>query len=854
MKKLRWQLLIALGGLILIAGLLFGQMPGAEVTAPQPVRGGIYVEADVGTPVRLNPVLDSYNQIDRDLDRLIYSGLIRFDSRGLPKADLAASWAVSADGKTYTFAIRPDAIWHDGQPVSSDDVIYTFSKLQDPDYPGPADLHEMWKQIKVEKLDDRSVQFTLPEPYAPFLDYLSLGLLPEHLLRGVSAKALIDHPYNLHPIGTGPFRFDRFVTDGARITAISLAAFDKYYGEHPYLQGVEMRFYADFKGALDAFQAGQVQGLGRASEAELPPLLQDPKVSTYSARLPSAGIVFLNLKNPEKTFLADKLVRQALLLSINRQALIDRFLGGQASVAVGPILPGSWAFAAGLEPTRYDPDRAANQLTAAGYVLPAGAAPGSPEYVRAKAKLSLAFELAHADDPTHTSVAKAIQANWALIGVQVTLKPVSADTLLKGVLEPRQIRSCADRPQSVALPRPGSVSLLARLPGRHRPELLRVRRSQYQHLARGGPHQPGHQPTDRVVPQLPTPLLGPGAVAVALLPGVHIRGRRAGSGDHRRPDGRPQRSLRIHRTMVFDRPQGGHCVFDDADAVAPHPAWYNAAPLVPKAQSHSQEGAEVEVAERPAGRVALATLQPGMEFQGKVTKIELFGAFVDIGAERDGLVHISMLRKERVNRVEDVVTVGQEVQVWVQSVDPTSHRLELTMIRPVLLKWKDIKPGLRVKGTVVKIEKFGAFVDVGAERPGLVHVSEMSDDYVTDPTDIVKEGDQVEAVVIDSDRSKRQIRLSMKQAAVLPAEGGGRSGAASSLAMEFALRQAMDGSEGRRPRRRRPPRRPARSTRKTQEEILGPDPEGTHQVAGEPRFLQRSPRQEKEKGAQLVQA
>jgi peptide/nickel transport system substrate-binding protein len=437
-KKLRWQLLIALGGLILIAGLLFGQTPGVEVAAPQPVRGGIYVEADVGTPVRLNPVLDSYNQIDRDLDRLIYSGLIRFDSRGLPKADLAASWTISADGKSYTFALRPDASWHDGQPVSSDDVVYTFSKLQDPDYPGPADLHEMWKQIKVEKVDDRSVQFTLPEPYAPFLDYLSLGLLPEHLLRGVSAKALIDHPYNLHPIGTGPFRFDRFVTDGTRITAISLTAFDKYYGDHPYLQGVEIRFYTDPKAALEAFQAGQVQGLGRASDAELPPLLQDPKIATYSARLPSAGIVFLNLKNPEKTFLADKQIRQALLLSVNRQALIDRFLGGQASVAVGPILPGSWAFAAGLEPTRYDPDRAANQLTAAGYVLPAGAAPGSPEYVRSKAKVTLAFELAHPDDPLHTAVAKAIQANWALIGVQVTLKPVSADSLLKEVLEPRQ--------------------------------------------------------------------------------------------------------------------------------------------------------------------------------------------------------------------------------------------------------------------------------------------------------------------------------------------------------------------------------------------------------------------------------
>lgn len=438
MKKLRWQLLIALGGLILIAGLLFGQVPGNEVAAPQPVRGGIYVEADVGTPVRLNPVLDSYNQIDRDLDRLIYSGLIRFDSRGLPKADLAASWTVSADGKTYAFAIRPDAIWHDGQPVSSDDAVYTFSKLQDPDYPGPSDLHEMWKQIKVEKLDDHRVQFTLPEPYAPFLDYLSVGLLPEHLLRGVSAKGLIDHPYNLHPIGTGPFQFDRFDTDGTRITGISLAAFDKYYGDHPYLQGVEMRFYTDSKGALNAFQAGQVQGMGQVADAQLQALLQDPKVSSYSARLPSAGIVFLNLKSPEKTFLADKLVRQALLMSINRQALIDRFLGGQASVAIGPILPGSWAFATGLEATRFDPDRAANQLTAAGYVLPAGAAPGSPEYVRAKDKITLAFELAHPDDPEHMAVAKAIQANWALIGVQVTLKPVSADSMLKDVLEPRQ--------------------------------------------------------------------------------------------------------------------------------------------------------------------------------------------------------------------------------------------------------------------------------------------------------------------------------------------------------------------------------------------------------------------------------
>jgi small subunit ribosomal protein S1 len=227
----------------------------------------------------------------------------------------------------------------------------------------------------------------------------------------------------------------------------------------------------------------------------------------------------------------------------------------------------------------------------------------------------------------------------------------------------------------------------------------------------------------------------------------------------------------------------------------------------------------VEVAERPAGKVAFADIKPGMEFQGKVTKIELFGAFVDIGAERDGLVHISMLRKERVNRVEDVVSTEQPVQVWVQSVDPNSHRLELTMIRPVLLKWNDIKPGLRVKGTVVKIEKFGAFVDVGAERPGLVHVSEMSDDYVTNASDVVKEGEQVEAVVIDSDRSKRQIRLSMKQAAVLPAEEVEEEAPIPS-AMEIALRRAMEGTEAAAPSKPVPTQAISRPTRKTQEDIL----------------------------------
>src|SRR5512136_1651431 len=114
MGKLRWQLIIALGGLVLIAALLLTQVPTGDQVAPEPVRGGTYAEAIVGSPMRLNPVLDSGNQADRDIDRLLYSGLVQFDEMGVPRPDLAENWAISADGLTYTVTLRAGATWHDG--------------------------------------------------------------------------------------------------------------------------------------------------------------------------------------------------------------------------------------------------------------------------------------------------------------------------------------------------------------------------------------------------------------------------------------------------------------------------------------------------------------------------------------------------------------------------------------------------------------------------------------------------------------------------------------------------------------------------------------------------------------------
>jgi predicted RNA-binding protein with RPS1 domain len=158
----------------------------------------------------------------------------------------------------------------------------------------------------------------------------------------------------------------------------------------------------------------------------------------------------------------------------------------------------------------------------------------------------------------------------------------------------------------------------------------------------------------------------------------------------------------------------------------------------------------------------IASIQRKAHFTGKVIKTTLAGAIVDIGLGVPGVVHISQLQEQPTNRVEDVVKAGQDVEVWVRQVFPKKSRIELTMIKPLDREWREIDKDMVMKGTVTRLEKFGVFVEIGAERPGLVHISEMTHDYVKSPGDIVKEGDEVEVKVLEVNRRKKQIKLSMK--------------------------------------------------------------------------------------------
>jgi len=195
-------------------------------------------------------------------------------------------------------------------------------------------------------------------------------------------------------------------------------------------------------------------------------------------------------------------------------------------------------------------------------------------------------------------------------------------------------------------------------------------------------------------------------------------------------------------------------------------------------------------------------LKPKMKVSGKVLKTSLAGAIVDVGVGVPGLIHISKIQKGSVTRVSDVLKVGQEVEVWIQKTDPENKKIELTMIEPLGMDWREIKPEMELVGKITRIEKYGVFVDIDAERPGLVHISEMAHGYVRTPSDIVKKGDDVSVKVLKVDRRKKQIKLSMKaleespQEALHFEEDEDEIREETPTAFEAAIRKAMDASDG----------------------------------------------------------
>jgi len=413
-RHIRWQILLILLGIVLV-GILLTYLAINYTTVLRPGRGGTYVEGIAGFPRYLNPLLSGYNEVDRDICALLFGGLTRLNGRGEVEADLARGWEVTLDGLTYTFYLRSNAYWHDGTPLTADDVVFTIGLLQDPDFPGPPDLGSLWRTVTVEKVNLRTVRFTLPEPYAPFLDYTTIGILPVHLLQAVHAADLSTAEFNLSPVGSGPFQLEAVEVEAGTITAMVLKQFPRYYESRPYLECIQFRFYPSYQTAFNAYKVGEVEGFAGITADDLP----RARDLLFSAQIAKYGLVFLNLGRSDLPFFQEQEVRQALLYALDRQQIVDDVLGGQALVAHSPLIPGTWAYKDDIPHYEYDPGTANELLDEVGWFR------SVLDGVRRKSGQRLAFTLLASSEPERIGVAQMLAEQWAAVGVTVTVKIVS---------------------------------------------------------------------------------------------------------------------------------------------------------------------------------------------------------------------------------------------------------------------------------------------------------------------------------------------------------------------------------------------------------------------------------------------
>ena len=405
-------------------------VPQAVVEVVQPIQSAAtvitYREALVGSIDRLNPLFAGLNSPEADITSLIFEGLVRINEFGEPQPALAKSWVISSDKLEYVFELRDDVLWQDGLPFNAADVIYTMSILRSPDFPGAPELGAFWRSVETEQLGDHLVRFRLAQPLASFLDALRIGILPAHALQGTTAQQLATHPFNLSPIGTGPYQLEALRTSGDSdaIEFVDLRAAPVYRqrpeGQTGYaLERLRFQLFESFVDAHVAFVAGDVDALaGRNREQRLD--LLNTSANIYTATDAQLGVLIFNWVNDDKSYFRDQRMRQALAMGLDRSTLIDRNLGNFAIRADSPLFPGSWAYSTNFAWPPYSPELTRQLLEALTPRL-------NREGDAADSTGSLvSFEILTPDDATLTNLAREVAAQWSQYNLNVTVTALPA--------------------------------------------------------------------------------------------------------------------------------------------------------------------------------------------------------------------------------------------------------------------------------------------------------------------------------------------------------------------------------------------------------------------------------------------
>lgn len=422
-------LFLFFAGLCIVSSVSLLYLLNASLLVAAPARGGELTEGILGSPRFINPVL-ALSDADRDLTALTYSGLLRATPEGGYEPNLAREYSVSEDGMTYTFILRTDATFHDGERVTAEDVAFTVQKIQDPAQKSP--LRANWDGVVLETPDQETVRFTLKSPYAPFIRNLTLGILPKHLWEGVSAEEFPFSELNAEPIGSGPYVVKTIERTASGIPSVyELKPFGGYLLGKPYLS-LTLRFYQNEDALIQALHDGEVDSASGISPEHLRGLTSD------IATTPLNRVFGVFFNQSQSDVLRQRTVRQALNTALNRQELVDRILGGYGTPLKGPVPPSVLASAAttsaegGLEAARALLARDGWKQNEQG-ILQKSTGSGNSATTQ-----TLSFELATANVPELRAAAEYLAGVWGQLGIQVDVQVYEAGDLSQNVIRPRK--------------------------------------------------------------------------------------------------------------------------------------------------------------------------------------------------------------------------------------------------------------------------------------------------------------------------------------------------------------------------------------------------------------------------------
>ncbi len=427
---------------VLLLGLLIGMLVvqtrslSQYYQSLQPVPGGTYTEGILGTFTNANP-LYATGPVDSSVSKLVFAGLFKYNNQNVLAGDLANDYEINDRGNVYTVHLKTGITWHDGEPLTAEDVVFTYATIQNPDAKSP--LASSWQGVQVAAVDAKTVTFTLPQALSSFPYAMTNGIVPKHLLSGIPPTQLRSIAFNTTaPVGAGPFKWKTVEVSGGtpetREERVGLAKFDNYIGGAPKLNGFVIRAFHSKSNLMNSFEKRELDGLVGLDEMPEKWKKQHTLAHENGFPLTSEAMVFFKTSSD---VLSDAAVRKALVQATDT-AQIRKGLGYAVQAANEPFLRTQVGHDAALAQLPYNVDAANLLLDQAGWVKQANG-------IRAKAGKPLSFQVVTENTPEYTYVANQLRKQWKAVGadanftrqetsdIQTTLAFHNYDALLYGI-------------------------------------------------------------------------------------------------------------------------------------------------------------------------------------------------------------------------------------------------------------------------------------------------------------------------------------------------------------------------------------------------------------------------------------